>query len=70
MEEAAGLRAQNDKAAADEEKLQRRFEDNREPRAATIEEDQRAARDRNFSSAWVRCRRHGPRNNRWLVHGK
>ena len=28
-EEATGLRAQNDKAAADEEKLQRRLEDNR-----------------------------------------
>ena len=69
-EEAAGLWAQNDKAAADEEKLQSRLEDNREPRAATIEEDQRAARDRNFSSAWVRCMRRGLRSNRWLVHGK
>ena len=52
MEEAAGLRArnQNDKASADEEKPQRRLEDNRELRVATIEEDQRAARDGNFSS--------------------
>ena len=70
MEEVAGLRAQNDKAAADEEKLQRRLEDNREPRTATIEEDQRASRDWNFSSVWVRCMRRGLRSNRWLVHGK
>ena len=52
MEEAARLRVQDDKAVADEEKPQRRAEENTlGARAATIEEDQRAARDRNFSSA-------------------